>query len=420
MVLKIEKNVKKKVNKILDNFIKIIRSLILFIKEKDKIGKIKMTVKKIWQFLIKNEVYRILLLVFPFVLMDLLTRIFSSKISFYSIYSFSPRLFSIAYIILFIGIVTNIKKKYSKFVYSVVFALFFTLFIVQNVYYSTMNSFFGFSLLSFASEGSHYIIDTLKKCNVLVYVAALFILFCFIISFKKYPKCTSYNRKNITLVIILFLIIHIIAKMMLGSAYFELTWDTWRNPRNVYNNFNDSNKCMSLAGLYEYSVRDFYITFIKPTPKKSDTENNFLVEAFSSVGDTTHKNKYTGKFKDKNVIFIQLEGIDSWVFNEENMPTTYKLLNNSINFTNHYSFYNGGGSTFNSEFCVNTGYTSPFTYPTNAYSMNKNTFPYTLANLLNQQNYSVKAFHMNNREYYSRGINYSNWGYEQYYGLEDL
>lgn len=419
MILKVKNNIKKKVKNIKSNFIKFKDNVIVFFKEKNKGKKIMMAIKKIWQYLVKNEIYRILILAFPFILMDLLTRIFSSEISFYSITSISPRLFSLAYMILFIGIIINSKKKYSKIIYSVIFALFFILFMVQNVYYSTMHNFFGFSLLSLASEGSSYLLDTIKKCNILVYIVALFILATFIVAIKMFPKRVSYNRKKIAWISVIFLILHIIAKMALGSANFELTWDTWRNPRNVYNNFNDSNKCMALAGLYEYTLRDFYITYIKPTPKKSETENKFLMDAFSNNSDSSYKNKYTGKFKNKNVIFIQMEGIDSWLFNKENMPTTYKLLDNSINFTNHYSFYNGGGSTFNSEFCVNTGYTSPFTYPTNAYSMNKNTFPYTLANLMNQQNYSVKAFHMNNREYYNRGINYSNWGYEQYYGLED-
>ena len=54
------------------------------------------------------------------------------------------------------------------------------------------------------------------------------------------------------------------------------------------------------------------------------------------------------------------------------MPNTYSLLDHSINFTNHYSFYNGGGSTFNSEFMVNVGYTTPYTFPMNAYTLNKN------------------------------------------------
>ena len=96
------------------------------------------------------------------------------------------------------------------------------------------------------------------------------------------------------------------------------------------------------------------------------------------------------------------------------------MMNNSINFTNHYSYYNGGGSTFNSEFAVNTGFITPLSYTQNAYTFNKNAFPYSLANLFKNQGYSVNAFHMNTSEYYSRGANYKNWGYDNYYGLIDL
>ena len=162
------------------------------------------------------------------------------------------------------------------------------------------------------------------------------------------------------------------------------------------------------------------MTYIKPETTKTDAESKFLSEVFDNSHDSYHKNKYTGKFKNKNVIFLQFEGIDNWLLTKDIMPNTYALLNNSINFTNHYSFYNGGGSTFNSEFMVNVGYTTPYTFPMNAYTLNKNDFPYSMANLMKQKDYEVKVYHMNTREYYSRGINYFNWGYDNYLGLQDL
>ena len=102
------------------------------------------------------------------------------------------------------------------------------------------------------------------------------------------------------------------------------------------------------------------------------------------------------------------------------MPNLYSLMTQSINFTNHYSFYNGGGSTFNSEFAVNTGYLTPISYTKNAYTFNRNTFTYSMARLFKNEGYTVNAFHMNSSEYYSRNINYKSWGYDNYYGLKDL
>ena len=420
MIVNIRKNVKNKTKNVKKRYSKIKKECISFFKEKGKMKKIKKWMMAFWKFIRRKEVLNILFLAVPFIIIDLSTRIFGSSISFYSMFRIVPRLFSVTYIILMLGLSLNIKNTKGRIIYSCFFFLFFLLFLVQNIYYSTMGNYFSFSIMALAGEGSDYFLDALKNCNIFVYVVAIILLIIYFFTMKYFPKDTNYNKKKIIKISVIFLVLHFITKLFLGFGNVELTWDTWRNPRNVYNNFNDSNKCMTLAGFYEYTIRDFYITYIKPAEKKSDTESNFLEDAFSSNYDSYHKNKYTGKFKDKNVIFLQLEGIDKWLLTKDIMPNAYSLMNNSINFTNHYSYYNGGGSTFNSEFMINTGYMTPFTYPMNAYSLNKNDFPYSMANLMKQKDYSIKAFHMNSKEYYSRGINYSNWGYDNYFGLKDL
>ena len=420
MIVKVKNKVINKKNNAKSFFIKYWREVVLFFKEKGKMNKIKTLLKKIWKYLLKHEIYSILFLISPFIIMDLMTRIFGSSISFYSIFRITPRLFSLSYIILFIGLSLNINKKYSKLLYSIFFWFFFIMFTVQNIYYSTMGNFFGFSLMSLAGEGSDYFLDALKNCNIFVYIVMLILIANYVLAIKRFPKKVGYNKKRLIRIGIIFITLHIISKVFLGFGNFELTWDTWRNPRNVYDNFNDSNKCLVLTGLYEYTARDFYVTYIRKTETKTDTESSFLSDVFSTQNDSYHKNKYTGKFKNKNVIFLQLEGIDDWLLTKDIMPNTYSLLDHSINFTNHYSFYNGGGSTFNSEFMVNVGYTTPYTFPMNAYTLNKNDFPYSMANLLKQKDYSVMAYHMNTKEYYSRGINYYNWGYDNYLGLQDL
>ena len=417
---KYKENIMKNIKKIIKKINVMTQDFVGFFKEKGKLKKIKRLMKKIYYFIVDKKVLSIILCAMPFVIMDLSTRFFANEIDFYEAFARAPRLFSLGYIILLLGIIFNINKKSSYYTYIGTFALFFILFLVHNVYYDATGNFFSFSMLGLASEGSSYFLDVVLATNGLVYIIALITLAIFLCSLRFFPVSKGFNKKNIVITIIIFLVLHGYAKSTLGTANFELTWDTWRNPKNVYNNFNDSNKCMVLSGLYEYTFRDFYVIYIRPEAKKSETESNFLEEVFSTENDSASKNKYTGIFKNKNVIFLQMEGIDDWLLTKEIMPNTYGLLKNSINFTNHYSFYNGGGSTFNSEFAVNIGYMTPFTYPVNAYTLNKNDFPYSMANLLKVKDYSIKAFHMNSSEYYSRGINYSNFGYDRYFGLEDL
>lgn len=390
------------------------------IKTKCKCSCIVNFIKKINAFLVDKNIYLIILFGLPFLIMDIALRKLAIGVTLYPIASFSPRVFSLAYIILLLGITFSVKKKHQRIIYITSYIFFLILFLVNGVYYSATDNFFDFSMLALAGEGSSYFLDVLRSCNIWVYILTIVLISFLVLNIRLMPKKDLLSKTRIYVFLLIFLGLHIWAKNDLGQANFELTWDTWRTPRNIYNNFNDSNKCMAICGFYEYVFRDIYVTYIKPEAKRSETENDFLEEVFSTENDSYTKNNYTGKYKDKNIIFLQMEGIDNWLLTKETMPNTYKLLNNAINFKNHYSFYNGGGSTFNSEFAVNVGYMTPFTYPQNAYSLNKNDFPYSLANLLKTKNYSIKAFHMNSSEYYSRGINYQNWGYDKYFGLKDL
>lgn len=354
----------------------------------------------------------------PFLAMDIITRIFGKDISFYSFFKLPPNLFTITWIFLFLGLTLTFKKRIGRIIYFFTSVIFLFIFLTNNVYYSLTKTYFDFNLVESASEGAPYIIDTLKNTNFLVYLSFIFIILLIIKGIKSIPYKTKNNYKSIFIVLISFTIIHTLIPITLGKANSELTWSSWRNPRNVYISFNDNNKSMKVSGIYEYTVRNFYITFFKTEKQENSEDIEFLNNSFAD--DSNNQNKYTGIFKGKNVIFIQLEGLDNWLLTEETTPTLYNMLNNSIVFNNHYSYYNGGGSTFNSEFAVNTGFITPLSYTQNAYTFNKNNFPYSMAHLFKKEGYTVNAFHMNTGEYYSRTTNYKNWGYDNYYGLIDI
>ncbi len=381
------------------------------------VERIKKELKKILKFIIDHKEY--IYLVIPFILMDLFTRILGYKIDFYKIYRLVPNLFTLLWVCLFTGISISFKNKIGKKLYIFFFIISFALFLTNNVYYSMTDTFFDFSLVLLAGEGSSYIMDAILNCNIWVYILSLLIILLFIYSLKHYPKIEKNNYKKLLCIIIAFLVLHIITPFLLGKKNEELTWSTWKNPRNIYISFNDNNKSMRISGLYEYSIRNFYITFLKPKKTDNEEELAFLKDAYDMEVER-EEDKYTGLLDGKNLIIIQLEGVDSWLLTEEDTPTLYNLMNKSINFSNHYSYYNGGGSTFNSEFAVNTGFITPLSYTQNAYAFSKNDFPYTLAKLFKNEGYSVNAFHMNTSEYYSRGANYKSWGYDNYYGLIDM
>ena len=390
-------------------------------KKNNKIKKQNIDIKKILNKILDiiKKYYYILILALPFILIDLFTKILGYKIHFYGIMKLVPILFTLSWIFFVLGASIFYKKKIGKTIYIIFFILSFAIYTVNNIYYSMTGTFFDFSMVLLAGEGSEYFLDAIKDCNIWVYILMVPIIGSFILGLKFYPSRNKTNLKNVIKVFFAFLILHFIIPFLLGTPNEELTWSTWRNPRNIYMCFNDNNKSMMVSGVYEYTVRNFYITFIKAKKTTNEEDLTFLEEEYNKE-ETKETNKYTGKYKDNNLIIVQLEGIDNWLITEEDTPTLYKMMNNSINFTNHYSYYNGGGSTFNSEFAVNTGFITPLSYTQNAYIFNKNTFPYSLAHLFKNEGYTVNAFHMNTSEYYSRGVNYKNWGYDNYYGLVDL
>lgn len=379
--------------------------------------KIKDLLKKIYTDYIKKYGY-IFLIFLPFLLMDIIIRSFGNGTNLYKVWNIIPNFFTITWACLFIGISLSLKSKIGKWVYLGVNILFLIMFLTNGIYYSMTHNFFDFILLESTSEGAPYMMDCIKNCNIWIYIWFVIIIFTIYVGFRKIPKKDNFNYKNVIIVVLVFLLIHLLLPNLYGSANSSLEWNTWQNPRNIYKNFNDANKSMSITGLYEYTIRNFYITFLQTEEEETSEDYEFLMEAFSV--NNNEVNKYTGIFKNKNLIFVQLEGIDDWLLTEKDMPTLYGMLNNSFVFQNHYSYYNGGGSTFNSEFAVNTGFITPLSYTQNAYSFNKNSFPYSMANMFKNQDYVVNAFHMNSGEYYSRQTNYTNWGYDKYYGLLDI
>lgn len=356
----------------------------------------------------------------PFLVMDITIRLLGNKINFYPVYKIIPNLFTLLWTTFFITISLSVRKKLSKLVYSIFFFVSFSFFLTNGIYYSMTSSYFDFSLLGMASEGSGYIIDAIKTGNKIIYLMAIVVILLYILARKyfKEKKRVTANYKRILQILVIFAVIHALIPLLYGKSNSTLTWNTWSNPRDIYNNFNDNNKSMRISGLYEYTTRNFYITYLKAKKANNVKELEFLNEVYS-IEEPPYQTNYTGMFEGKNVIYLQLEGIDEWLLDEETMPTLYNMQNNALNFINHYSYYNGGGSTFNSEFAVNTGFLTPVSYNQNAYTFSRNNFDYSMARLFKKKGYSVNAFHMNTKEYYSRGANYDNWGYDNYYGLKD-
>ena len=97
---------------------------------------------------------------------------------------------------------------------------------------------------------------------------------------------------------------------------------------------------MKIVGFYKFIQMDFfkeYLNFKFFIRKEEKEELEFLENIYKDIRMHS-ENEYTGIFKDKNAIFLQLESMDDWLLNEKNTPTLHSLMNNSFVFTEHYSY----------------------------------------------------------------------------------
>ena len=181
----------------------------------------------------------------------------------------------------------------------------------------------------------------------------------------------------------------------------------------IYNSFTDTTNCVMLCGLYQYTARDVW-AIIGPESTMSHSDRQ-KVDAYVAEYEAAQKdNRYTGLFKGKNVILVQLEAMDPWLIDEDYTPTLARLREEGISFVNHYtpSFIPAG--TFNTEFIVNTSIipASGAGIPVTVYQ--ENDFPYSLANLFRNAGYHAESFHGSDGAVYQRGKVHPNLGYEKY------
>jgi len=151
--------------------------------------------------------------------------------------------------------------------------------------------------------------------------------------------------------------------------------------------------------------------------EQEENENNEIIKNMHHYFKDlkpSEKNKYTGKFKDYNLIMITAESFHKVAIDKEMTPTLYKMQHEGYNFTN---FYNPlwGVSTLDGEYVATMGLL-PKPGVWSMYESRDNYLPYTMGNKLGEKGYDTKAYHNHYYTYYDRHLSHPNLGYE-YIGL---
>lgn len=372
--------------------------------------------------------------------LEYIYRIFIIK-DFLNINTLIVTVFSFIFITLFSFITNVFCEKANKIitVFLTIIITFFTL--AQIVYYNFYNSIFSFySLTTGTGQVLHFwsmIVEVIVRIwyifALILIPVILFIIFnnkifeykrnkgamlyTFIIGLivsmlssyvliKKYDKGQLYSLNN--------LIYKTHAPMLTINKTGLLTMeviDIYRYFFGFEENFDiKKDEVKNVSKKIEYNKLD--IDFDKLIEESNDETIKSMHEYFSSL-TPSEKNKYTGMFKGKNLIFITAEAFDTIAIDENITPTLYKIANNGFIFNNYYQpLY--PVSTSDGEY-MNVMSLIPKEGVWSFYKTSKNYMPFGIGNMFKKLDYNAYGFHNHNYNYYHREKSHTNIGLT-YYG----
>lgn len=332
--------------------------------------------------------------------------------------------FSLSWILLMLLIVYFVPKKQRGTIFFIINFLWNILFFAQICYVQQLGKFMIFSDLFVAGEGLQYIKAIFSNINMGMLITNFISIassIMVIILNHNITNKSDVKPNKIIVGVTIFLII-----FFRGSAYLGLgsqsEANSWRenyNAKNIYVNFTNPNSAMFISGFYEYNTRAIYkYIYNLFTLDKTALRNS--VDEYNRIYGTTHQdNEYTGLFKDKNVIYVMMESIDSWIVDETTMPTLYNMMQTGLNFKNRYSPFFNGGQTINTEFACNTGLYAISDKKT-IYDIDDVDYKYSLASTLSRNGYRVNSFHANSANFYNRSNFHKLLGYNHHYSFMDM
>ena len=328
------------------------------------------------------------------------------------------------------------KKGLNRFCSILVWFLIYAIFFAETIYFSFYKTICGLSALGYGGQVMEFfssIWQHIVSHSILLIGAFVPFIVLLILSFTKRIKHEKYDAK-VTLALFF-------ATLFFGMSSLELD----EGAKNLYFNTNDLLESTNTLGIssaisldaiklvtgFEENI-DFVSKKLDYT-KDEKTEYNMMNIDFdkfiSSENDSTlksmheyfknqepsNKNKYTGIFAGKNLIFITAEGFYPIAVNEELTPTLYKLVNNGFVFNNYYQpIYNC--STSDGEF-INQLSILPGVSTCSMKSTISTYLPFNVGSIMKNYGYNTYAFHGWTYNYYSRDKTMPNLGYE-YYGYD--
>lgn len=344
-----------------------------------------------------------------------------------SFFSIVPIGFSFGWCLLLTGVACLLPAG-SRRVYMLLVSLVFCVIVVADgIMINLFRRFFSFADLGFAGDGAAFLeVSYLLLIRKVTVAAAIFcfllmVLACILVLRKRAaaPALGKKYRYLTGAAMAVLGVAIVVAVRVFAVGYTDtVIWDYSGNTSAIYDDTSDTKSSLLLSGLYHYTFRDLWLT-LDLFSGASEQDIVALDEYFASMAYKNEDNEMTGIFEGKNLIFVQLEAIDTWMLTADYMPALYEKKQESIVFANHYTPAYITAGTFNTEFITQTGLLPALAgVSTSVYS--SNTFSVSLPSLLSDIGYTSRSFHGSEGEIYNRAAIHENLGFERYYSGDDM
>lgn len=365
-------------------------------------------------------------------------------------------LFPISGIIVFISNITKSSKK-NKIIYFLILGLLTIWYAIALIFKKVFNTYFCLSLFGLSDQAIAFsqtaIIEILKN------IIPLLILFLpFILSFlssKYFDFSKPSNKKsliNLLTILLSIIVLNIVTYQtkdkenslyskfhglnnnalnvetigVLPAFYLDFKDLVMNNHKDIEieipsidedNNQNEEEKLNEET--YSYNILDIDFDNLVSSEKNKTLLN---MHKYLKSDKGTLKNEYTGLFKDKNLIVITAESLNTIGIRADVTPTLYKLATEGFNFTNFYTPINL--STIGGEFQNLTGLFANLNDLNKYFRKGTNYFPFGLGTTFKNSGYDVKAYHANDAYFQDRNVYLKNMGFNYFKakntGLEKL
>lgn len=340
-----------------------------------------------------------------------------------------------AFVILFLTSIFS--KKVNKIMTYIIYIFLWFWYGLYYVFYKVFITPFSIALFRQSDQtlkfGKNIIISILQNWYILL---LFFIPVILLIVFKKRFRYDRYNIRDIGIHFGLFLVA---IGLYVGNIYIQK-----REVGGIYNLYFETNNVslnIERLGVPAATYLDIYrcifginekIDLVStPVIKNEDDEifeykdnvmdidfsrgegNIGKINTFMKNETGSKQNKYTGMFKDMNLIYIVAESFNEIAVREDLTPTLYKLVHEGFDFENFYTSNNL--STIGGEFQALTGLYADNTI-LSSWRGGRAYYPYGLGTVFKGLGYNTYAYHDNSAFYQDRNVYLKSQGLDNYKG----